>query len=189
MSGQNGYLKSREHLRRDFVNRCAYCQIHENRAGGPEQFWIDHFQPRSKAGAANNYANLYWSCMGCNWIKSDQWPSPAEVARGYRFADPCQEQDYGAHFKEDENGTLVALTLCGSYHIDRLRLNRPARLQVRRERKIMQHALQEHIAMVIKLIETVSERGATEIERQAIRQILDLIQTLQVEMSDSIPLP
>src|SRR5579862_4983970 len=155
MSGSDGYLKSREHLRRDFVYRCAYCRIHESRAGGAEQFWIDHFQPRSRGGAVNDYANLYWACMGCNRFKSDQWPSPAELARGYRFADPCREQDYGHHFKEDENGVLIALTACGSYHIERLRLNRPARLQARRDRLTMQRALQDQIATVLRLIEAV----------------------------------
>jgi hypothetical protein len=58
MTGRDGYRNAREHLRRDFDHRCAYCMMHEEQAGGPDAFWIDHFHPRSKGGRVNHYANL-----------------------------------------------------------------------------------------------------------------------------------
>jgi hypothetical protein len=182
MRGENGYLKAREHLRRDFACRCAYCLIHENRAGGPEQFWIDHFWPRSKGGPLNDYANLYWSCMGCNGFKSDHWPTPAEAEGGYRYADPCREWDYGTHFAEDETGRLVAITNCGTYHIARLRLNRPSRLLARRERT----EINRRLMTVRQLIAQIELRGPTVNEQQAISLISELIAILETQLATAI---
>ena len=102
MRGRDGYLKAREHLRRDFDYRCAYCMIHEQQVGGIEGFSIDPFRPRSKSGCVNDYANLYWVCMGCNRSKGDTWPTSSEHRWGLRFADPCNEPGYGIHFVENK---------------------------------------------------------------------------------------
>jgi hypothetical protein len=157
MRGRDGYLKARELLRRDFDYRCAYCMIHEQQAGGPESFSIDHFRPRSKGGRVNDYANLYWTCIGCNRNKGHTWSTPSERRRGFRFADPCQEQDYGVHFVENDQGELVPQTLCGEYHLKLLRLNRPSRVARRRERNEFMAQFTE----VASLIQRLEKETAT----------------------------
>jgi hypothetical protein len=157
MTGRNGYLKAREHLRRDFQYRCAYCMIHEQEGNGPDAFWIDHFKPRSKGGRVNDYLNLYWSCFPCNHFKGNQWPTAAARRRGRRFADPCQERDYGVHFVENELGELVPQTPCGAYHVAALRLNRPRLRYLRLLRNLGQQRLAEALALENELKRTVAE--------------------------------
>jgi uncharacterized protein (TIGR02646 family) len=184
MTGSRGYLRAREHLRRDFENRCAYCMIHERQADHEEGFWIDHFQPKSKGGRANQYANLYWACIACNRTKGDSWPSADQRARGFRFADPCREQDYGLHFVEDDSGYLVAQTPCGEYHIWKLRLNRESRVKRRRERSERAAKLEEALV----LVRSLGNRALEPLERQALDQIISLLRELEAELQFAIPI-
>ncbi len=189
MTGRRGYLKAREHLRRDFEERCAYCMIHETRGGGIESFWIDHFKPRSKGGRVNDYNNLYWACMSCNHIKGAVWPTSPERRKGYRFVDPCREQDYGVHFVENEDGNLIPQTPCGEYHVLKLRLNRSTRLALRRER----NEFAAHLAEALVLIERLEKRTATVScpesadERVVIAHIQREIELMQSELAVAIP--
>ena len=90
--------------------------------GGPQAFCIDHSKPRSRGGPINDYINLYWVCIPCNMIKHDRWPTSEQLRQGYRFADPCREQDVGIHFVESDDGLLQPLTTCGEYHDKNIRL-------------------------------------------------------------------
>jgi hypothetical protein len=183
MTGRDGYLKAREHLRRDFYHRCAYCMIHEQQIGGVEAFWIDHFRPRSKGGRVNDYANLYWACIGCNHVKGEAWPTPEEQRQGMRLADPCCEQDYGVHFIENEQGELVPQTRCGEYHVLTLRLNRPSRVAYRlaRNKLIMQ------LAEAVVLVEQLEQEPATDLKRKIIAHIQTEIDLLQAELAIALP--
>jgi hypothetical protein len=177
MRGEKGYQRAKEHLRRDFSNRCAYCMIHEDHGQGPEAFAIDHFHPLNCGGKLNEYPNLYWTCIGCNRYKSDRWPTVEQSAHGFRFADPCAEQDYGYHFFEDQNAELVPRTPCGEYHIAQIRLNRRSRVDRRRERN--------------KLIELLRQalESANSVESQDETSLRTLIVGfLQRQLSASIPL-
>lgn len=183
MRGRDGYLKGREYLRRDFNYRCAYCMIHEQQIGGAEAFSIDHFQPRSKGGPVNDYANLYWVCSVCNRIKSESWPTPAERRQGMRFADPCREPDYGVHFSENGNGELVPQTRCGAYHVLTLRLNRSSRVAYRRERNRLAAQFAESVA----LLEQVEQEPTTNLNLRIIAHLQQEIEFLQSELAVAIP--
>jgi len=183
MTGRDGYLKAREPLRRDFDYRCAYCTIHEQQAGGAESFSIDHFRPKSKGGRVNDYDNLYWTCMSCNRIKGDAWPTSPERRRGWRFADPCKEQDYGVHFVENEGGELVPRTPCGEYHVRTLRLNRSARVACRHER----NKLKARLAETAALIERLEQETVTPLGREVIAHLKREIESLQAELTVAIP--
>ena len=183
MSGTEGYRTAREYLRRDFGFRCAYCMIHEQQVGGPEGFCIDHFWPRSKGGAANDYGNLYWACIGCNRFKGDAWPGESERRRGRRFADPCQEQDYGVHFVEGRTGTLEHRTPCGEYHVYRLRLNRPSRVARRLERNELLRRLERALALVREL----DQETGSPTELALLDHIRREIEALRGELAFSIP--
>lgn len=183
MTGRDGYLSAREHLRRDFDHRCAYCMIHEQQMGGMEAFAIDHFHPRGKGGSINDYANLYWSCAGCNRIKGDNWPTPTETARGCRFADPCMEQDYGVHFVENLVGNLMPRTPCGEYHVGTLRLNRPPRVERRRERNEFNARLVE----AITLVDQLEQERPSPSERAVLAHLEREVASLQAELAIAIP--
>jgi hypothetical protein len=183
MTGRDGYLKAREPLRRDFDCRCAYCMIHEQQVGGEEAFSIDHFQPRSQGGRVNDYANLYWACIGCNRIKGDAWPTSPERRRGWRFADPCKEPDYGVHLLENEHAEIVPQTPCGEYHLRMLRLNRPSRLARRRER----YELEARLAEALSLVERLERSAPTQPESEVIAHLRREIGLLQSTLAIAIP--
>jgi hypothetical protein len=184
MRGDRGYLRCREHLRIDFAHRCAYCLIHEQEAAGPEGFEVDHFKPRSKGGSINAYTNLYWCCAGCNMFKGDFWPTAELRRNGCRFIDPCTETDYGVHFYENEDCVLVALTPTGSYHIDKLRLNRPDRCARRRRRK----ELEAKINAVAERFQSIGAlEGLSETQRQMLETFKQCVDQLRRELDVAIP--
>jgi len=133
MAGPRGYERAKDGLRADFTYRCAYCGVREEDNGG-ENFEIDHFCPVSRGGAVNDYANLYWSCSGCNAFKSNKWPNEEMELIGVRLLDPCREWEFPQHLLEDESGILQGRTKAGRYHIDCLRLNRRSRVDKRQDR-------------------------------------------------------
>lgn len=120
------YGKYRLYVQRDFLYRCAYCERSEVYLGGQDFFTIDHFRPREKfPELASEYSNLYYCCAKCNGHKWKSWPVGDLERRGFRFANPCLEDMYIDHLEEDESGTLTALTPCGEYTEQHIRLNRP----------------------------------------------------------------
>ncbi|MBI3921575.1 MAG: HNH endonuclease [Armatimonadetes bacterium] len=189
MRGRDGYRKAREHLRRDFAYRCAYCMIHESEAGGEEAFWIDHFRPRSKGGSANDYTNLYWACILCNHIKGDSWPTPSEARHGRRFANPCHEQDYGFHFAENAKSELEALTRCGEYHVGTLRLNRSLLVARRRERNEYRSRLAEASNLIERLEpqRDAASVGRAPVQNEVIDHVHHEIDSLRAELAIAIP--
>jgi hypothetical protein len=123
-------------LREDFGYRCAYCTIHEGEFGGLRNFVVEHFRPKWLFLELEfEYLNLYYACCLCNNCKGRCWPSAAEVAHGLRFADPCEEDPYEIHFREQADGRLQPLTLCGDYTITHIRLNRPQLVRLRGRRR------------------------------------------------------
>jgi hypothetical protein len=195
MKGAKGYFKAREYLRRDFAYRCAYCMISESEAGGDEHFVIDHFQPRSKGGALNEYTNLYWVGGGCNKFKRDKWPTQDAISQGYRFADPCAEQDYGVHFIEREDGWLEYKTPCGQYHTEQIFLNRPNRLELRQMRNEKMSLLGETVSLLEYLhqeLVRVMEKPPADDQRatvvlEKVEVVKDRIKSLEEELAIAIP--
>jgi hypothetical protein len=138
------YKSYKKYLRIDFRYRCAYCRMHEYTLAGLSNFGVDHFEPKSKARhLACAYKNLYYCCNECNRIKRDVWPTGAERARGYRFADACSEIIYGEHLKCHFNGKLEALTTVGDYTEQRINLNREDLRRLREDRNIALRTIRE----------------------------------------------
>lgn len=128
--------KYRPFLRLDFRHLCAYCERSEAVLGGEDFFQIDHFRPKSKfPDLETHYPNLYYACGKCNLYKWHTWPSASQLANGFRFADPCQEDMYVEHLQESVDGKLEALTNCGAYTRDSIRLNRSDLLRWRQLRR------------------------------------------------------
>src|SRR5205807_7083211 len=110
--------------------RCEYCQTPEDHCVDP--FCIEHITPRA-AGGSSDPENLAWSCQGCNSFKYAATEAPdrmsGELASLY---DPRQDR-WEEHFAWSADKTqLEGLTPCGRATIERLRLNRPALINLRR---------------------------------------------------------
>ena len=128
--------------------RCAYCERPEVYLGGQEFFEVDHFRPESKfPGLRTLYLNLYYCCGKCNRHKGNTWPTPRQENEGFRFADPCSEDMYQNHLRELEDGQLEALTACGRYTKDHIRLNRADVLEWRRRRRKAQTELSLFVSL------------------------------------------
>ena len=190
MRGRSGYRNAEPYLRRDFNNRCAYCCVHEQQMGSSQAFCIDHFKPQSRGGAVNDYSNLYWVCIPCNMIKHDKWPTKEQCQQGYRFADPCHEQDYGVHFVESDGGFLQPLTSCGEYHISMLRLNRAWLRELRLARLQKQSQLNEANQLreeLERLITANSTDATVEMKQRLLSFLVHEIESLQSELAVAIP--
>lgn len=132
--------ETRNIVRHSYQHRCGYCDVHEEEAGSLLE--LDHFQPRS-AGGGDEVANLVYCCPTCNRRKGDFWPSSASSG-AHRLLHP-QRDDLPAHFYEQIDGRVVALTETGAFHIERLQLNRPPLVALRRTRQevvLLQQGLQ-----------------------------------------------
>ncbi len=129
------YRSYKPFLRIDFKHRCCYCTVHESNWGTERHFAVEHFRPKSKFLALiTTYSNLYYACDVCNGYKGDKWPSPLDDAAGRRFFDPCSDRS-NSHFTDHGSGELTALSPCGVYSVDSVRLNRPQLIRMRNQRR------------------------------------------------------
>ena len=127
--------KAKPFLMKDFSDRCAYSMQHWRVGGGQRCMEIDHFDPRRKSDAEQNYENLFLVHRHCNGAKRDIWPSDSDLRQGIRFLNCCQEWDYGVHIFEDlANGEVLGETRAGKFHIVACDLNAPHLMEERRER-------------------------------------------------------
>lgn len=94
LSDYRGYKKF---LVKDFKSRCGYTDCFDFWFGGPSNFQIDHFKPKSKyPNLETDYNNLVYSCSYVNRAKSDD---------DGIFLDPA-EVDYNLHFYRDNLGNI-----------------------------------------------------------------------------------
>lgn len=122
---------TREAVRRTYAYRCGYCGVLEEEVGS--ELETDHFQPRS-AGGGDDLDNLVYCCPTCNRLKGDFWPAGDPAATRHRLLHPKRD-DLAVHLREEADGRLAALTESGAFHIERLRLNRPPLVALRRARQ------------------------------------------------------
>lgn len=129
----NDYHDYKEYLKKDFKNRCAYCNMHDEWTK-PLPFQIDHYIPRAvfqKAGRddlKNDYQNLMYSCPICNRLKSDAFEGeiPADQILNPLFYNPV-DVNYNTIFTRDEMGRIQSEDELGKDMIKRLQLYRPTK--------------------------------------------------------------
>lgn len=166
-------------LRRDFRFRCAYCERTEEYLGGEEAFEVDHFKPEQKFPELKSvYANLYYCCRKCNANKWKTWPSEAQTEKGAIFADPCTEDPYISHLRENADGGLDELTACGTYSNAHIRLDRPSVREWRQRRKRARNDLRTLRSLeddLVRLMDFAGQPSVREIESQleAIRRLIE----------------
>lgn len=113
-----------------FAGRCAYCRSPDTFAPGP--FAVDHILPRT-LGGTDALENLAWSCDGCNGHKAaaiqGSDPDTGEQVDLYHPG----TMEWHDHFVWSEDGlTILGATPVGRATVDRLRLNRPGCVNLRR---------------------------------------------------------
>jgi hypothetical protein len=109
---------------------CEYCQSQVSYS--PDPFSIEHITARSKGGT-NQLSNLAFSCQGCNNNKHVhiQGVDPASGETVLLFHPRLQR--WRDHFTWNDDFTLViGKTSTGRATVERLKLNRPGVVNLRR---------------------------------------------------------
>ena len=127
-----------QQVRERYDYRCGYCGVGEADVGGI--LTIDHFRPRSRGGS-NDGDNLVYACARCNAYKGDFYPSEEDLAEGRRLLHPLLDNVAEFVREVETTGALEPLNETGCFHIDLLRLNRPA---------LIQHRLQKRLVRVLE---------------------------------------
>jgi hypothetical protein len=176
------YRRYHEEIRRIYNYQCGYCTVHETNVGG--ELEIDHFQPIIHGGT-DDIENLVYCCPVCNRYKRDFWPSEADLNLGRRILHPKRDE-LSMHIREEIDGRLVALTEMGRFHIEKLRLNRPALIALRLQRREISNFHQIIIDVhqerrtLHNIIQTLEERYLATLEReeQMLNNVIEIIRQI-----------
>ncbi|PJB64502.1 MAG: hypothetical protein CO095_14865, partial [Armatimonadetes bacterium CG_4_9_14_3_um_filter_58_7] len=120
-------------------------------------------------GGTDDTNNLVYCCTFCNRVKSDFWPTEEQLQAGDLLLHPLHD-DLTAHLRKEEDGLLVGLTGTGTFHIERLRLNRAplVALRQRRGERRRQHAdlthVEERLTLLVRQLAEVEREGRSSLE-------------------------
>ena len=118
---------SRQSVRIRYDFRCGYCGVSETNIGA--EMTVDHFLPRIHGGD-DSLDNLVYCCHACNEFKGDYWQTEPDL----RLLHPLLD-NLTLHYRQQDDGMLLALTERGANHLQILHLNRPELVAFRREQK------------------------------------------------------
>lgn len=110
--------KCKKYLEKDFNHECAYCKFKEILSINRDGWEIDHFKPVSKFKnweGIDKYENLFYSCKTCNNNKDNEWSET--------LLNPCKDDIYGVHIRENEAREMIPLTERGKEYIETLKIN------------------------------------------------------------------
>lgn len=136
--GGADYKVYHDEVTEDCDYRCVYCDIQLDEHGF-EGMHLDHFRPQKHfPKLSSDPMNLVLSCPKCNRSKWYHWPCDTTVGSPSHngtvgFVDPFEE-DRKKYLSVNASGALSPVGGPGQYIIDLLKLNRKARVQVRRRR-------------------------------------------------------
>ncbi|MBY0479708.1 MAG: HNH endonuclease [Chitinophagaceae bacterium] len=121
------YAAHRVDLRRDYQNRCGYCDDVDTWRFS--WFEIDHLVPQKYLVSIlpTDYSNLVYACRSCNNSKRAQWPTKKEEIHNHNdegFIDPC-DASYSDQFSRAVNGRIVAETNLGAWMYKALKFYKP----------------------------------------------------------------
>ena len=117
----------RQQVRRRAKNRCEYCLLAEQDAFFPHE--PDHIISE-KHGGATTAKNLALSCFDCNRFKGSDIASLDPVTGNLVPLFNPRTDDWENHFQIDD-GMICTLTAIGRATERLLRLNLPARVEIR----------------------------------------------------------
>jgi hypothetical protein len=128
---------------------CGYCGVSETDVGA--ELTTDHFQPPSRDGE-DTPENWVYCCFACNNAKGDYWQPDSTQ----RILHPLRDNP-SEHVAEQEDGTLIGLTETARFHIQQLRLNRPALVSHRLENRRRASEVAHHVQVLQNLAEAQRE--------------------------------
>jgi hypothetical protein len=97
--------------------RCAYCHVSETDTGS--ELTIDHLRSQHHGGD-DAPGNLVYCCHPCNEFKGNYWRAEPDLCLLNPLLDNMVK-----HFRDQDDGMLLALTDRGTNHLRVLHLNRP----------------------------------------------------------------
>ncbi|HET6387268.1 MAG TPA: HNH endonuclease [Armatimonadota bacterium] len=115
-------------LRQQFRLRCGYCGVSETDVGA--ELTVDHFQPLSQGGR-DSPDNYVYCRHACNEFKGDYWQPDSKQRILHPLLDNLHD-----HLAVQNDGTMTGVTEAGTFHIQRLRLNRPELLKYRARQRL-----------------------------------------------------
>jgi len=123
----SGYRKHKDDLKKDFLNRCGYCDSIDTWRF--VWFEIDHFVPQKylKTIKETDYINLVYACRSCNNAKRAKWPTKDEKIHNKNdegFIDPCDDK-YSDQFQRTDVGRILPKTTIGQWMYDAMKLYKP----------------------------------------------------------------
>jgi HNH endonuclease len=127
---------------------CGYCGVSETSLGA--EMTIDHFLPRIHGGD-DTLDNLVYCCHACNEFKGDYW----QTAPNLRLLHPLLNT-VAEHYREQEDGTLEALTQRGANHLQLLHLNRET---------LIAHRFQKQFYATLELQYQEAQKRIAELEQ------------------------
>jgi hypothetical protein len=130
MSAERVPASMQRRVRERAAERCEYCGIAQ--AQQEATFHLDHVTPRA-AGGPTELDNLALACVSCSLRKGARQSAvdPQSGAAAALF-DPRRDVR-GEHLRDDDDGTIEALTPTGRATVDALKMNRPLAIALRRE--------------------------------------------------------
>ena len=145
------YGHYRAEITEDCQSRCVYCDITVQEHGG-EGMQLDHFKPRELFNhLENDPNNLVLACPGCNRLKSSHWPQEESIGLN-GFLDPFAKNRI-SWYQICQGGEIGHTNSATAFKIEKLHLNRPARVQIRRKRLLEARIHVIDIALGIKIDE------------------------------------
>jgi hypothetical protein len=120
----------RERIARQAGFRCEYCHCPESHS--LSTFAIEHIQPE-KGGGPDEESNLAYSCSGCNGFKGFAINAIDPVSGEAAPLFHPRKDVFAKHFIWSEDACLlIGTTPTGRATVERLRLNRPGVVNLRR---------------------------------------------------------
>ena len=111
-------------------NLCEYCRCSSDFSSSP--YAVEHINPRA-GGGTSELANLAWSCQGCNGHKLTATMAQDMATGGHAALYHPRQQRWTEHFQWSMDGlTVLGVTPTGRATVERLQLNRPSVINLRR---------------------------------------------------------
>lgn len=174
----------KEQIASDCGNQCIYCAIPEADYGGIDNFHVEHFRPKSVAAfksLINTITNLYLACAICNRFKSNDWPNDPDAKLSIpSYPDP-EVVDYDTLFNcDDKRFLLTGRFIASKYVVERLYLNRPQLLRLRRlcylESRLL--GLQEEVIGLVSAVKPEDDAAAAPFYKEAVLALGSIVKDI-----------
>ena len=115
----------------DRADRCyEYCRSQE--PFSPDPFVVEHIVPRSRGGS-DELSNLAFACQGCNGHKHTSTEAADPLTGRLAPLFHPRRDEWARHFVwSGDTRRIIGVTPTGRATVERLRLNRPGLVNLRR---------------------------------------------------------